>query len=39
MNEDEESSTVAMGTVRTYCGVIPELFDFDESFNSCITAT
>ena len=24
MNEDEKSSTVAMGTVPTYCGVIPD---------------
>ena len=30
-----------MGTVLTYCGVIPdaEFLDFDESFDSCITAT
>ena len=24
MNEDEQSSAVAMGTVLTYCGIIPD---------------
>ena len=30
-----------MGTVLTYCGIIPDagVVDFDENFDSCITAT
>ena len=41
MNEDQQSSSLTMGTILTHCGVVLDtgVLDLDDNFDSCITTT